>query len=123
MICITDSLSSALQLSKNLLPMSELNQAQEKTLNTALGFIILCKKFFDINTNRQEIEVLQEWKVPDGEKKELFLAKKKDRLYLYAVFFDSGEKSLGIYINEAELANIKAMSNNEIINYFNDRSN
>ena len=121
MICITDSLTSALEVSRNLLPREELNQAQEKSLNMAIGFINLCKKFFDINTNLNDLEILQEYQANDGQVRELFLAKKHDKHYLYATFFDTGAKALGVFIDDAELPLIQAMNSKDVLNYYNER--
>ena len=117
-ICLIDSLSSAIEISKNLLLMPERNHPQEKTLYMALGFICLCKKFFDIDTNRQELEIMQKWQVNDGQDRELFLAKKKDKHYLYGTFIDLGAKALGIFIPDEDLPSVQTLTNKEISNYY-----
>jgi hypothetical protein len=70
-----------------------------------------------------ELEVLQEWKAKDDEVRKVFLAKKENKYYLYARFYDAGAKALGIFINDAELVKIQAMSNTEVLNYYNERIN
>jgi len=121
MNCIVDSLSSAMQISRNLINVPDLSPAQSRTLNMAMDFVSLCRKFFDISTTMKELEVLQQWGAKDEEVRKIFLAKKNGKYYLYARFYDAGAKALGIFINDAELVEIQAMSNTEVLNYYNER--
>jgi len=123
MSSIIDSLSSSMEISRRLINMPELNPVQGRALNMTMDFISLCRKFFDISITMKELEVLQEWKAKNDEVRKIFLAKKNDKHYLYARFYDTGAKALGIYINEFELAKIQAMSNTEVLNYYNERIN
>jgi hypothetical protein len=123
MSSIIDSLSSSMEISRRLINMPELNPVQSRALNMAMDFISLCRKFFDISITMTELEVLQEWKAKDDEVRKVFLAKKENKYYLYARFYDAGAKALGIFINDAELVKIQAMSNTEVLNYYNERIN
>lgn len=123
MSCIIDSLSGAMEISRKLINMPELNPVQGRALNMSMDFISLCRKFFDISITMKELEVLQEWESKNEEVRKIFLAKKNDKHYLYARFYNAGAKALGIYINEFDLPKIKAMSNTDVLNYYNERSN
>ena len=118
-ICITKSLSNAVEVAKNLFQKEKLNPAQEKTLSIALSLMMLCKKFFDINTNRHELEVIKTWLVNSEEVIDIFLAKKEDKYFLYCTFIDSGAKSLGIFVPDQEKAFIEEMDNQTVLKYFN----
>lgn len=121
--CLIDSLSSAMEISRNLINMPEINQAQSRTLNMSLDFISLCRKFFDISISMKELEVLQEWEAKDDEIRKIFLAKKNNKHYLYARFYDTGAKALGIFINDAELPLFQDMDGYKVLNYYNERIN
>jgi hypothetical protein len=120
MTCIIDSLASAIEISRNFINKPELNPAQTRTLNMAMDFISLCRKFFDININTKELEVLQEWEAKDKQVRNIFLAKKSNKHYLYVRFYDTGAKALGIFINDAELPKIQSMSNTEALSHYNE---
>jgi len=81
-VCITDSLINAVEIAKNLIQKEELNPAQEKALKISCGLISLCKKFFDVNINRHELEIIKSWQIDREDVTELFLAKKKDKYFL-----------------------------------------
>lgn len=118
-VCITDSLINAVEVAKNLIQKKELNPAQEKALKISFGLITLCKKFFDININRHELEIIKSWQIDNEDITELFLARKKDKYFLYSTFVDSGIKALGIFIPDKEIKIIQELNNENILNYFN----
>jgi len=123
-VCLTDisdSLAGAIEISRHFINTPNLNPVQEKILYIAHDFIRLCKKFFTININRSELDIIQKWNVKKGEEiSELFLAKKENNYYLYSTFVDCGVKALGFYISDNEIPFIQNMNSKEILNYFNN---
>lgn len=118
-ICISESLINAVEVAKHLINKEEINPAQGKNLRMALSLIMLCKKFFDININQHELDILKEWEINSEDITKLFLARKQDKCFLYGTFINSGVKALGIFIPDEEINFIQEMNNKNVLDHFN----